>query len=44
MALPLNTAILSSPQNWIRIWLMVFIGAIAFDVLARNIRIKMEGE
>ena len=44
MQLPLNKAILSNPQNWLRIWLMVFIGAIAFDIVARSIRMKKEGE
>lgn len=44
MKLPLNMALLSSPENWIKIWLMVFIGAIAFDVLARHVRISKEGE
>ena len=43
MKLPLNFAIMAQPQNWLRIWLMVFIGAIAFDIVARKLR-KEEGQ
>jgi hypothetical protein len=40
----LNKAILLEPRNWLRIWLMVFIGAIAFDIVARHVRLNKEGE
>jgi hypothetical protein len=39
----LNIALLKEPSNWLKVWLMVFIGAIAFDIVARSIRIKSEG-
>lgn len=38
--MPLNMALLSHWQNWVRVLLMVAIAAIAFDLLGRNLMFK----